>query len=342
MLRPTIQDVARHAGVSVATVDRVLNARGGVAAKSLAKVTEAIGALGYERDLAAAALSTRRSDRFVFLLPAGPNAFVAALRAAVAAEAPAARRRRQALEVVEVPAFSAASLGAALDALDPAAITGLAVFGAEGLATARAIARHRAAGVAVVTLVADLPAAQRDAYVGIDNEAAGRTAARFVGRFLGDGPADVMVILGSATARDHVDRRLGFDRVMRADFPDLVVGASAEGRDESDLVRGIVAGALHGPRPPAAIYAAAAGNRGLVAALADAPRRPVTVAHELTDHTRRALEDGLIDLVIDQNPAAEVRATLAALTALAEGRPVPSARLNLDIYVRDNLPALAA
>lgn len=342
MLRPTIQDVARHAGVSVATVDRVLNARGGVAAKSLAKVTEAIGALGYERDLAAAALSTRRSDRFVFLLPQGPNAFVSALRAAVAAEAPAARRRRQALEVVEVPAFSARSLGAALDALDPAEVTGLAVFGAEGIEVSRAIGRHRAAGVAVTTLVADLSPDHRDAYVGIDNEAAGRTAARFVGRFLGPGAADVMVVLGSVTARDHVDRRLGFDRVMRADFPDLTVGASAEGRDDADLVEAIVRGALDGVRPPAAIYAAAAGNRGLIAALADAPDRPVTVVHELTDHSRRALEDGLIDLVIDQNPVQEVRTAIAALTALAEGRPTPPVRLNLDIYVRDNLPALAA
>ncbi|PRY94838.1 LacI family transcriptional regulator [Hasllibacter halocynthiae] len=342
MERPTVQDVADHAGVSIATVDRVLNARGGVTEKSRAKVRSSVEALGYERDAAATALSTGRSDRFVFVLPEGPNAFLGALRTAIAAERPAARRFRQSLEVLDVPAFSSESLGAALDALDPGSVTGIAVFGAEGIESARALVGLRAAGVRVVTLVSDLPAEQRDAYVGIDNVAAGRTAARFLGRFLDAAPADVMVILGSAIARDHVDRRLGFDMVMRADFPHLTVGASAEGRDDADLVEAIVRGALTGRRPPAAIYAAAAGTRGLVAALKGLRSRPVTVVHELTPHSRRALEDGLIDLVIDQNPAQEVRMAIGALAALREGRAPPAAPLTLDIYVRDNLPARAA
>ena len=50
MARPTIHDVARSAQVSLATVDRVLNKRGGVAEKSVRKVLEAVEITGYVRD----------------------------------------------------------------------------------------------------------------------------------------------------------------------------------------------------------------------------------------------------------------------------------------------------
>ena len=54
MSRPTVHDIAREAGVSLATVDRVLNARPGVREKTIAKVRAAVERLGYVRDTYAA------------------------------------------------------------------------------------------------------------------------------------------------------------------------------------------------------------------------------------------------------------------------------------------------
>ena len=51
MPRPTIHDVADAARLSLATVDRVLNNRGGVAEKSVRKVTKAVAETGYVRDI---------------------------------------------------------------------------------------------------------------------------------------------------------------------------------------------------------------------------------------------------------------------------------------------------
>jgi len=58
--RPTIHDVARRAGVSIGTVSRVLNVRGGVRPATRAKVIAAIEHLGYRPDRAARELSVRR------------------------------------------------------------------------------------------------------------------------------------------------------------------------------------------------------------------------------------------------------------------------------------------
>ena len=82
-MRPTVHDIAKEAGVSLATVDRVLNARPGVREKTIARVQEAVARLGYVRDASAANLARGRFYRLAFVLPEGPNQFVETLRAAL-------------------------------------------------------------------------------------------------------------------------------------------------------------------------------------------------------------------------------------------------------------------
>jgi LacI family transcriptional regulator len=59
--RPTIHDVAERAGVSIATVSRVLNDRGDTSARTRERVREAAAALGYTPDPAARALVSRQT-----------------------------------------------------------------------------------------------------------------------------------------------------------------------------------------------------------------------------------------------------------------------------------------
>ena len=60
--RVTIRDVAARAGVSVATVSKVLNGRWGVAAATSARVREVIDELGYEASLVAQSLRNHRTN----------------------------------------------------------------------------------------------------------------------------------------------------------------------------------------------------------------------------------------------------------------------------------------
>ena len=66
----------------------------------------------------------------------------------------------------------------------------------------------------MVTLVSDVPRARRAHYVGIDNSAAGRTAASLLGRFLAGRTGKVGLIAGSIALRDHIERQLGFEQVI--------------------------------------------------------------------------------------------------------------------------------
>lgn len=60
--RPTIQDVAREAGVSYGTVSRVLNDHPEVAAETRARVQQVIKKMGYQRNLGAQMLTTHQSN----------------------------------------------------------------------------------------------------------------------------------------------------------------------------------------------------------------------------------------------------------------------------------------
>ena len=65
--RPNLEDVASRAGVSRATVSRVVNGQATVAEDLRARVQEAVDALGYVPNQAARALMTRRSDAIALL-----------------------------------------------------------------------------------------------------------------------------------------------------------------------------------------------------------------------------------------------------------------------------------
>src|SRR3954467_14039902 len=70
---PTIRDVARHAGVSVATVSRVLNDVPVVSDDMRDRVREAIATLGYRPSSAARSLSLGRAQAICVVAPFFPS-----------------------------------------------------------------------------------------------------------------------------------------------------------------------------------------------------------------------------------------------------------------------------
>ena len=63
MVKATIEDVAVEAGVSVATVDRVLNGRAAVRPQTAERVEKAIRRLNYQPDRIAARLARSTASR---------------------------------------------------------------------------------------------------------------------------------------------------------------------------------------------------------------------------------------------------------------------------------------
>jgi DNA-binding LacI/PurR family transcriptional regulator len=73
MTRPTLEEVARRAGVSRATVSRVVNGSTTVAEPIRAAVRRAVAELGYVPNQAARSLVTHRADSIALILPETTN-----------------------------------------------------------------------------------------------------------------------------------------------------------------------------------------------------------------------------------------------------------------------------
>lgn len=340
MYRPTVHDIAREAGVSLATVDRVLNARPGVREKTVERVRTAIRTLGYERDISAANLARQRVYRFAFVLPEETTAFLGAVHAEVRDAVARAARERVTIDVVSVPAFDPHAVAQALGRMSD--VDGVAVMGPDTPQVRDAVRRLSATGVAVVAMVSDLTDAGHDHFAGINNFAAGRTAGVLMGRFIGGGPGSVAVLAGSMLARDHVERRKGFDEVIQADFAHLRVLPSVEARDDAGLVAELLPRLIAAAPDLRGIYSLGAGNRGLIGALGERglAGKVVVIAHELTPVLRQGLVDRTIDAVINQDVGHVVRSALRVLRARADGTPIVAAqeRIRIDIFLRENLP----
>ena len=341
MGKPTVHDIASAAGVSLATVDRVLNGRPGVRDKTRARVHAAVKKLGYVRDLHAANLARNRQYSFVFMLPAGEGQFLQGLRAAIDEAALAGFADRTRVKTVLVPSRDHTALVRQLAALDPTRIDGFAIMAHETPIVRDAIARLKAHGVAVVSIVSDQPNSERDHFVGFDNVAAGRTAGLLIGRFTEGRPGKVIVVATSMQSRDMAERRFGFDRIMQEDFPHLEPLPSIEGHDDAVLTERLTSAALARTPDAVALYSVGASVAGIGRALRrhEGPRL-VCIDHELTGNARALMEEGLIDGVINQNSGHLARSALRVLRARCDGAVViPSQEtIRIEIVLKENLP----
>ena len=342
----TLKDIAREAGVSLATVYRVLHNRPGVRPDTVRRVKAAIERNAFQPHVAAAELARGRARRFAFVMPSGPNPFMQQIEAYLGEMSAWLAARRLGIEMVATDVLDPSALAAALEALS-GDYDGVAVVALDHPGVRAAINDLVDAGTKVVTLVSDVPSSRRHHYVGIDNIAAGRTAGALVGRLVGRRSGKVAIVAGSQGLRDHAERIFGFNQVMATEFPDLGVLPVLEGRDEDERSEQLLARLLGRHADIVGLYNVGAGTQGVAKALGDQAssgagrdKQVVFVGHDVTALTRRLLLQGVMDAAISQNPGHEARAAVRVLLALARGEPIlrEQEKIRIDIVMRDNLP----
>jgi LacI family transcriptional regulator len=157
-------------------------------------------------------------------------------------------------------------------------------------------------------VVTDLPLSRRIGYVGIDNRAAGATAAYLISRMSEDPSASVLVTLSSSSFRGEEEREMGFRSAMRTLAPDRTIREVSEtdGLDASMLAA--VAHALDDDPAIGAVYSIGGGNTAILEAFRRAGRLPAPfIAHDLDGDNTALLRQHRITAVLHHDLRADMR-----------------------------------
>jgi len=342
MGKPTTRDLAKAAGVSLATVDRVLNDRAGVRQATIERVQRAIREIDFVRDMAAANLARSKEYRLVFLLPDHDDDFVDLVRAAIAEANKSMAHERTSVSIVRAPSNDPHQIAQTLDALPAAQVDGVAIMAPETPQVRDSIARLDARGIAVLAFASHQPTAKIAYFVGIDNEAAGRTVGQLMARFTGERHGSILVLTESMLARDSQERRLGFDTIMAKYAPRLNVRPSMESYGDPARAARIVKAALESQPGVVGIYLMNHDICETMQAIEKegTPQETVIIGHELTPHTRARLQDGTMDAVITQDVGHLVRSSIRLLRAKTArmGTVASQERIRIEIILRENMP----
>lgn len=333
--KTTAAEVARAAGVGTATVDRVLNGRGGVSADKQRLVVECARKLGLDRNLD---YRPSRILRIGVLMQEPSNPFYETLQ----------RTFQRANELYFGQSIQITQWYYSLKKLEEAGallqkiakhLDGLIVVLPDHELT-NAVLRQVCEKIPVITMSSDLAYSGRLAYVGVDNRMAGRTAADLLGRLLGKEGGDVAIVTGLQSFIDQGQREIGFRATLAQRHPLCRVVSVLEARDQPELAGTMVARTLHAFPGIRGIYNLAAGDQEIVNAVRNGKTtdRVAIITHELTPDRRRLLKEGAIDAVIDQNPEHEAMTAVRAL-ATHFGRTTRDSdpmRTEIRIFMREN------
>ncbi len=337
--RPTLHDLAKAAGVSIATVDRTINRRLPVSGDTAQRVVQAAEAIGYH---ATSLLKRRLHDlparRFGFLLQKRQDAFYQSLGSELVKATTAA---------VDVSAKAIVDFSEELvpkrivEGLENMAprCDAMAVVTVDHPLVNEAVERLAARGKPVFTLLSDISSPTRKSCLSVDTRKAGRTAAWLVARTARQ-PGKVGILVGSHRYLSQEMSEISFRSYLREHAPDLQLLEPTVFLDDHRIAYEAAANLLASQPGLVAIYDTGGGQDGLIRALREhvSGHRIVAICNELTAATRSALIDGVLDMVLATPVQNMAHRTVQCMIAACDGKNLPEqVLLPADIYISENI-----
>jgi LacI family transcriptional regulator len=289
MTRPTIRDLAEAAGVSIATVNRVLGGAGGVKPATMQRVKDAAETIGFyglgaiESRVAAA----RAKYRFGFLLHQPTRAFYQNLAKALTA---AAARVTHAQVDVRIEF---------LDDLSPQTIArsmlhlaedcdAIGVVAAVHPVVTQAIETLQLRATPVFALISQLASTGQVHYIGLDGWKVGRTAA-WVFEHVCKQPGKLGILVGNPRYRCQEMNESGFRSYFREHAPEFTLLEPLLTFENTSVAEEMTERLLRENPDLLGIYVAGGGISGALSAVraAGMAGKIVVVGYELMDVTNR-------------------------------------------------------
>jgi LacI family transcriptional regulator len=310
--------------------------------KTVKAVHKAIEELGFERNISAANLARNRVYRFAYFLPKGDGEFLNELKAQVETLGSALRLDSTQISIRQIIGNDQHKIVEHLAKVSIDQFDGIAILAPEGPQVRDALTRVAERGVHVVRLISDQQSEYRQDFVGIDNTAAGRTAARLLGSFSGRKSGNVLVVTDTMLSPDSVSRRAGFDQTLQSRFPNLNTLPTLETYGDKERTAKVLRSAIDNFPDLAGVYVMSS-EAGFVLdslALSVAGKDLAVIAHERTENTLTHLKSGLVDALIVQDAGHVVRSAARKLRARCDKRKSVATQdsIRIEVLLLENCP----
>ncbi|MBP2168726.1 LacI family transcriptional regulator [Erwinia toletana] len=303
MKNSTIKDIAREAGVGVATVDRVLNRRAPVRQETENKVLATAQRLGYRfpqgNSAAATVIKTGVKIKMGFILLPGDYSFYARLCEQLRQHAAPWHDDDcppefcfHAINAIEEMAQQIRDLATRVEVIGLVALDNALIRHAVEEVTRK--------GVKVFALLSDLSPCGHHGYIGLDNRKAGRTAAWAVTK-MGSNVGKIGIIIGDNQFLCQETCEISFRSWLRERGTQYQVLEPIRSREDIACGYQATQQLLQQHADLTVIYAPCGGIEGVVAAIKESGRQQAItmVCHGPFQHDHLALINGDIDLLIN-------------------------------------------
>lgn len=312
-----IETIAKLAGVSRGTVDRVIHNRGRVKPETLEQVHAAMKALNYEPSaLGRAFYMSRQNNRIGVLVSLREPDFQRQVESGLRDGAAYARQHGVEVRMEYASPDDEAAYLAALDRLSSEKLRGLALRGIRSEALAERLRALREEGVLLVSYNEDLRPGLRDCYVGENARQGGACGAFLLRQSCREGGRTLIV----GVAPDHysnAERIQGFVDCLGqlsggAEVPLRVV----YGQGKHGLSYQAVRESLEGFPDITGVFVSGAGLSGAAQAVDDLglSGRVKAVGYDATKSNVAYLKKGTVQFLIDQAPHAQGYKSVQLLT----------------------------
>lgn len=339
----TIRDIARAAGVSRGTVDRVLNRRGGVRPELEDRIRALIAEMGYTPNRAGKVLaSLKKPMRIGCLLPSVGNDFFDGIIRGLRRAERELSDYGVSLEILQVKGFDPAVHAGALKKLAQRKVNALCAATVDVLPVRRTVNAVIARGIPVAAVNSDLSGTGRLFYVGCNYLQSGRTAAGLLRLMRGGRGAEILVVTGSRNMQGHNRRIAGFIQELKKQPAPFHIAKIVESVDDCEIAYRRTLQALDVLPRVDCVYVTSGGVAGVCRAVCEKglAGRLTVLTFDDVPATRRFVRNGVISATICQEPFEQgYRSVKLLYEFLVNGKKPEKSRYYTDtvIKIRQNL-----
>lgn len=328
--RFSIKELALQAGLSTATIDRVINNRSHVSPQTRRRVDAAIKELENQETQ----LSSKGRRLFIDIIIEAPKRFSrevdTACNSVITGLSPAVFRPRFHMK----PKFDGQEITLLLNTIRKRGSHGVIIATQARENVGALIDELGDNHIPVLAFVTDQPDSRRLAYVGIDNHQAGKVAAYLMDKLLFDRKAKILTTIRRSNFSGEDERLTGFQSMLENLKPDYELIIAKGGDGLSSRTSDEVKNALLGVTRLDAVYSMGGGNDAILQTLEEFKLQPkVFIAHDLDEENIDLLSANKITAVIHHDIYQDLRNAFTQIAAYHKLIPPFQSQMNSDIQI---------